>query len=176
MGSLTAYSSVDKPSRTAAIALSMATLRARLRAVTTLRRLRMCGVVKCRSVMGVWVRGGEGKRVATAAGILVCGSVHVCPVCARRIRTRRMVQLSAALRGGLEACPSHAWRMLSVTFRHYAGMRLKWLRDCLMRAWRRCRQNGYVQRIFKNRVEASARAFEVTHSFENGWHPHLHIA
>lgn len=126
--------------------------------------------------MGVWVQGVEGKRSASAVGILTCGSVHICPVCARRIRTRRMVQLSKALRGGLEACPRAAWNMISVTARHHRGMRLSWFRDVVMRGWRRCRQMGSVQRIFKNRVQASARAFEVTFSFENGWHPHLHIA
>jgi hypothetical protein len=66
--------------------------------------------------------------------------------------------------------------MLSVTLRHRMGMPLRWLRDGLMTAWRRSRQHGYVQAIFKKLVSASARAFEVTHSFTNGWHPHLHVA
>jgi hypothetical protein len=87
-----------------------------------------------------------------------------------------MTRVARALAGGLEANKQSYWQMLSVTLRHRNGMPLRWLRDGLMKAWRRCRQHGYVQNIFKRLVKASARAFEVTHSFVNGWHPHLHIA
>ena len=151
-------------------------LRSRLRGLTTLRRLAFCAVLKCKPVLGVWVTGKEGSRKAQASGLMTCNSVHACPVCARKIRARRMKQLEAALVAGLDWFPTHHWVMLSVTMRHHGGMRLRWQRDVIFRAWRRCRQNGSVQRIFKTRVEASARAFEVTHSLAYGWHPHLHVA
>jgi hypothetical protein len=154
----------------------VARLRSRLRDITTQKRLERCAVAKCKAELGVWVSGPAGTRVARAVGVLTCNSVHVCPVCARKVRARRMAQLSRALRGALDALPLKHWRMLSVTIRHHVGMPLRWLRDGLMKAWRRCRQHGYVQAIFKKHVSASARAFEVTHSFTNGWHPHLHVA
>lgn len=43
-----------------------------------------------------------------------------------------------------------------------------------MRAWRRMRQRGSVQRVWKKRVFASVRAVEVKHG-AHGWHPHLHL-
>lgn len=45
----------------------------------------------------------------------------------------------------------------------------------IRKAWRKTRQRGSVQRIWKARVAASVRAVEVTDG-KNGWHPHLHIA
>lgn len=152
-----------------------AVLRSKLRGITTSRRLAYCATLKCKPVLGVWVSGPDGSRKAQASGLMTCNSVHICPVCAHTIRARRMAQLTAALVAGLDWHPSHHWVMLNVTMRHHGGMRLRWQRDVLFRAWRRCRQNGSVQRIFKNRVVASARAFEVTHGYAFGWHPHLHV-
>jgi hypothetical protein len=64
--------------------------------------------------------------------------------------------------------------MLTVTLRHRAGLSLKELLSGLIFAWRKTRQGGAVQRIWTERVSASARAVEVTDG-ENGWHPHLHV-
>ena len=172
----------DNPPRAKALtpadayAVRCSRLRRGLRAISTQQRLRDCAMKKCRAEFGVWVESANGKRKATAKGLLTCNSVHVCPVCARKIRARRTDQLARALRGALDAHPSDHWQMLSVTLRHRAGMALKWLRLGLMAAWRHCRQSGSVQRIFKKHVRATARALEVTHSFANGWHPHLHVA
>lgn len=153
-----------------------AKLRSQLREITTQKRLKKCALCKCSAELGVWVSGPIEARVAKAVGLLTCNSVHVCPVCARKLRVRAMKRVSRALAGGLEANKQSFWQMLSVTLRHRNGMPLRWLRDGEMKAWRRCRQDGNVQRIFKRLVKASVRAFEVTHSFVNGWHPHLHIA
>jgi hypothetical protein len=64
--------------------------------------------------------------------------------------------------------------MLTVTLRHDAGLPLRALRKLVMSAYRRARQRGTVQRIFKAKVRGTIRAVEVTHG-SNGWHPHLHI-
>jgi hypothetical protein len=64
--------------------------------------------------------------------------------------------------------------MLTVTLRHRAGLSLRDLLRGMMKAWRRVKQGGCVQRIWQARVSASARATEVTYG-ENGWHPHLHV-
>lgn len=168
--------SADAEARAEERARSAGTLRYRLRAVTSSKRLRWCGVKKCADGFGVVVAGHGKGRTAAALGLMTCNSVHVCPVCARKLRTRRMVQLTRALRGGLQEYPKKAWVMLTATVRHHAGMGLRWLRDGLMKAWRRCRQQRAVKNIHARHVVATARAFEVTHSYENGWHPHLHVA
>jgi replication protein len=64
--------------------------------------------------------------------------------------------------------------MVTLTLRHFDGMPLKTLLRALMSAWRRVKQGGSVQRIWKKNVKASIRAVEVTYG-ENGWHPHLHV-
>lgn len=43
------------------------------------------------------------------------------------------------------------------------------------RAWRLTRQGGPIQPIWTRNISASVRAFEVTHSRANGWHPHVHV-
>ena len=64
--------------------------------------------------------------------------------------------------------------MLTVTVRHDAGLPLRALRKLVLGSWRRTRQRGTIQRIFKAKVAGSIRAIEVTRG-ANGWHPHLHI-
>jgi hypothetical protein len=87
-----------------------------------------------------------------------------------------MEQLTRALLGGLETHRKKHWVMVSLTVRHSARMPLSWTKKGLMSAWRKCRSNGTVARIFKKHVGATARAIEVTQSSVNGWHPHIHLA
>lgn len=169
-----AHSHPGKGGEKEALPCAYTRLRARLRRITGKKRLKNCGVLKCRQDFGVRVAGEGDGRTARAVGVMTCNSVHICPVCSRRIRARRMVQLSRALRGGLEAHPQAFWVMLSVTFRHFKGLRLGWLRDCLMRAWRMTRQQRQVRKLFDSHVLASARAIEVTFG-SSGWHPHVHV-
>lgn len=146
-------------------------LRAKLRKVSTNERTRGCGA-RCVSEQGAAI---EVRMLADGAKarwlrLLRCGHVWTCPVCASEIRARRREQVTMAVRTG----KAETWRMLTLTVRHHAGVPLKLLLDGLMRSWRKTRQQGAVQRLWKARVLASIRAVEVTHG-ENGWHPHLHI-
>lgn len=150
-------------------------LRAGLRYITSISRVRRCAVTKCKQEIGVHVSGAEGSRVASPVGIMTCNSVWACPACSLRIRARRMSQLTRALRAGLAAYPRDSWGMITFTVRHRAGMALLDTRRGLMRAYRRWRQSGSVARILKREARASVRAVEITHSFANGWHPHLHV-
>jgi hypothetical protein len=65
--------------------------------------------------------------------------------------------------------------MLSVTIAHHRGERLARLLNGVVKAWRRTRQGGSVQELWKRHVTASVRASEQTWSPKNGWHPHLHV-
>ena len=149
-------------------------LRAGLRAITGLRRLRMCGASACLGEAGVDVCDGSEGRCAVWYGVLTCNSVHSCPTCSGRIRSEKRGRIEGAMRvGGLEHDEAQ-WRMLTVTLRHDGSESLLSLRKGVMRAWRRCRQSGTVQRLWKRHVCASVRSIEVTYG-ENGWHPHLHL-
>lgn len=107
-------------------------------------------------------------------GLMVCGSVWGCPVCAAKVSEKRRLELKAAFdqwqqQGGKIA-------MLTLTFSHKRKDKLK---DILSRftasttkfmtgkAYHNIRQEmGIVGRV---------RAFEVTYG-ANGFHPHVHIA
>lgn len=150
-------------------------LRARLRSVSQDRRTRTCGAICVRE-------GGaaiEVKRTLKGAaarwqGIGRCGHVHTCPVCAAEIRAKRRDQVIRAVSAGMKHKPELSWVMVTFTIRHHYGADLEVLRRGLMTAFRKTRQRGTVQRMWKRMVAATIRAFEVTHG-AHGWHPHVHV-
>jgi hypothetical protein len=147
-------------------------LRARARRITSSRRERGCGILPVHDATEhPWIQVHEerGKRGARWHGLMACGHIWTCPVCSSAKRAKRVELLSAAVRG-LQG----RWQMLTITLRHRPGMSLKTLLHGMMAAWRKARQGGMVQRVWSERVSASARATEITHG-ENGWHPHLHV-
>lgn len=111
----------------------------------------------------------DGVARARWTGILACGHIWTCPVCARNLCAKRAERVSRAIATG-----GGRWQMLTVTLQHHRGMSLHELIGGLMRAWRRTRQGGAIQRLWREKVSASVRAIEVTYG-ENGWHPHLHV-
>lgn len=146
-------------------------LRAGLRCVTESQRERECGVNTCRlEGPGIEVTGRRGAWTKTRwIGVSTCGHIWTCPVCSRKLRAARLARLTHALR-----MSGATWQMVTLTVRHRDGMPLKSLLAGLMKAWRATRQGGAIQRIWSERVSASARATEVTRG-SNGWHPHLHV-
>lgn len=150
-------------------------LRARLRRVPSCpERTRKCGVVR-RTTRAEIVRSRVGNGVSTRwSGMCTCQSIHACPVCADKIRRKRASQIRAAVEQGRLEHPTKRWRMLTVTLRHDVDMPLRALARLVLDGWRKTRQRGTVQRIWKAKVAGTVRAIEVTRG-ENGWHPHLHL-
>lgn len=106
-------------------------------------------------------------------GLMACGSVWVCPICAARISEKRQKEVRKAMimhtaQGGVVG-------MMTLTFAHSRADKLseilKKMYDALdhMR-----RQRAY--RVIAKRLGliGTIRVTEVTYG-ENGWHPHLHI-
>jgi Replication protein len=134
------------------------------------------GVHRCLRSMK-WEAIGVGIQLgvesAFYSGLMVCGLIWICPVCAWRISRGRRAELKKAIdvhlgRGG------SVW-LLTLTFPHYAGedlgvlykkMRIKARRKMLNRpGWKRWAESvGFL---------GSVCAVEVTHG-ENGWHIHTH--
>lgn len=111
-----------------------------------------------------------GERRACWAGILTCGHVWTCPVCSANLRSERAERIALAvefLHG--------RWQMLTLTIAHHRGMQLKETIAGMMKALRRMKQGGAVQRLWGEHVTASVRTLEVMHGDENGWHPHVHL-
>jgi Replication protein len=145
-------------------------LRAKLRSVTESERERRCGVCSVRDAgPGIQATGRPGNWDTKWIGVLTCGHIWTCPPCAAKLRTERLARVLRAVEVG-----GSTWQMLTATVRHRDGMPLRSLHRGLMQAWRRARQGGATQRIWKERVRASVRAVEITHG-ANGWHPHLHV-
>jgi hypothetical protein len=114
--------------------------------------------------------GQPGSWQCRWTGVLTCGHIWTCPVCSVRIRNERCARVLRAFQAA-----GGRWQMISITIAHHRGERLARLLNGLAAAWRRTRQGGLIQRLWKRHVSASVRAYEQTWSPENGWHPHAHI-
>lgn len=120
----------------------------------------------------VGVHHSEG-RPAHWSGVERCGSIWSCPVCSAVIRHGRALEIQEAADRWAGAGGSVL--MVSLTTRHYASDRLAttlelaltgWRRLTALRAWKNLRQRLGVQ--------GYVRSIEVTWSYANGWHPHVH--
>jgi hypothetical protein len=106
------------------------------------------------------------------AGLKVCASVWICPVCAAKITERRRVELSSAVA---------AWRergdisLTTLTLQHNSADRLRDMLNALKHAYKLFRGGKAWQQLLEQwGIVGSIRALEVTHG-ANGWHPHFHI-
>lgn len=105
-------------------------------------------------------------------GLMTCGNVWACPVCAAKVSERRRVDLRAGIDRHIASGGSVA--LLTLTVRHHAHQDAFGLVDSLLHLYRRawsgrktlaCSLEGYTGQV---------RALEVTHG-ANGWHPHVHV-
>lgn len=114
----------------------------------------------------------EKSGEAHYKGLLICGSVWVCPVCAAKISERRRSELVEAVSRWKEE--GGTVYFLTLTAPHHRLDDLK----CLLRRFSKARG------LFKNRkaykkwalsigLKGSVRALEVTDG-GNGWHVHTH--
>lgn len=149
-------------------------LRHALRRLST-KRVAACGHKRIAREVEVARRtatreSGETYQHAYYRGLLRCGSVWECPVCAMQIRAERGDELKRAV---------HAWgsgnvAMLSLTVRHGLGNDLRATRQGLADAFRRLiRGKPWTSFRAKYGIEFHVRAVEVTYG-SHGWHPHLH--
>jgi len=147
-------------------------LRASTRWLSSSKRERGCGFFCVEHVdqePAIVIKRERGVISARWHGLMTCGHIWTCPVCSQNLRAKRAELLAAGVRG-----LGGRWVMVTITLRHREGMALKELLRGMMKAWRRARQGGRIQRVWTERVTASARATEITYG-ENGWHPHLHV-
>jgi hypothetical protein len=110
----------------------------------------------------------EGKR-AYYDGLMVCGMIWVCAVCAARITEERRQELTRAL-GIVEYSPY----LVTYTLRHNRKDALAPMLDGMLEALRKMK-SGKAWQWLKDEYSwlGSIRALEVTHG-DNGWHPHMH--
>lgn len=124
------------------------------------------------------VAGGDGwvrimhnseRNTAHYSGLVVCGLLWACPVCAAKISEGRRVELAAAIK----ASGYHAV-LVTYTLRHNVSDRLKSLLDDTLEAYRKLKSGRRWQGVKASyQWVGSVRSLEVTHG-GHGWHPHIH--
>lgn len=113
-------------------------------------------------------------KSAHYGGLMVCGSVWHCPVCAAKITEKRRLELAQALENA--KAQQLTPLMLTVTFRHNRGMPLAESLAVITSAWRKLRSGRAWQALAQRfGLGANVAALEVTFGRANGWHPHKHV-
>ena len=121
---------------------------------------------------------GHTHNKAFYQGLLACGRVWTCPVCAAKIAERRRQELKEAIDAASNMM-LHV-HFVTLTVPHGVGDDIKILNDRLSKALNRLSQGKYsVKGQLKaispeSEILGYIRAFEVTHG-ENGFHPHYHL-
>lgn len=147
-------------------------LRGVLQARSVLKRPCICGRRRINSDEPVQVKLSE-DGVAHFAGLMLCGSIWVCPVCAPRIREVRASEIEAGL--ARHFAMGGGAGFLTVTMPHDFGDALAALMGTLSDAWRSMLgSKGWRQDRARFGIVGTIRATEVTVG-PAGWHPHLHV-
>ena len=132
-----------------------------------------------RTVGCTWIRVDDLALVKPAQrdsyhykGLMTCGSVHTCPICASKIQERRRQEVASAIayatRNGNESV------MASYTFPHRVDQPLSLLLRLQSQAIKLLRESGTYKRLMAEVGNIGRiRSLEVTHG-QNGWHPHTH--
>lgn len=133
-------------------------------------RQQKCG--RCRRQSDVLVMTRDDG--AHFSGLVVCGSVHCCPVCAAVIQCRRRKQLEDAERNAHER--GYGYAHVTITARHTAQTDPKALYEAISAAWSHARSGAPWQR-WKARIGflGTIRATDATVG-ANGLHVHFHVA
>jgi Replication protein len=119
------------------------------------------------------VSGTEEERTAGYAGLVTCGSVWACPVCAAKIAARRAAELSAVMRTVLAQGGSAS--LVTLTMRHRVGQRLTDCWEALSAAWRGVISGKqWLADQELGGLLGWVRVVEATHG-RNGWHLHVHV-
>lgn len=106
-------------------------------------------------------------------GLMVCGSVWVCPVCAAKISERRRSELRHAF--DAHRADGGFCTMITLTFSHGRSDQLEDSLKALSEAAQKFRSGKAYDGLRKEiGLIGSVRALEITYG-ENGWHPHIHI-
>ena len=130
-------------------------------------RLVGCGRTRVSPTVQIWLEPG---RRAAFSGVLHCGLLWACPVCAQKLVAHRANDLQK----GLETWGGDKVAMLTLTVRHDRADSLE-VTKRLTDAWGRLiTGKAWQESKSKFGIAGYVRALEITHG-KNGWHPHLHV-
>jgi len=115
----------------------------------------------------------NGKHGAFVGGVVTCGSVWSCAVCAAKVAEAKRKDVAAAIEahqgaGGLVY-------MAAYTIPHGRLQSAKELRNVVAGTWGKVQAGAPWKRAMgKAGIIGMVRAMEVTYG-DHGWHPHLHV-
>ncbi len=135
-------------------------------------RVVRCGVGVVDQKKGVEIYRALQHKRAHFGGIVQCGSVWHCPVCARKIAVRRRAELVVATNRMNES--GGVCGLLTCTVPHAASDSCAHVLERLQRLFDRLNA-GKSAKLFRERfgIVGQIRALEFTKGL-NGWHPHVH--
>ena len=111
-------------------------------------------------------------KAAHYSGLVTCGSVWACPVCASRIQERRRPEVQKAIDWAKER--GYQVVMVTFTFPHKSWQTLEELLTRQADAFKLLRKGRPWDTMKADRgFKGLIRSLEVTHG-ANGWHPHTH--
>src|SRR5436190_1137866 len=106
--------------------------------------------------------------------LLVCASVWVCPVCSSRIAEKRRDELARLIKKHIKAGGSCYMVTYTIAHSRYDDLlqllkKFRKARSKMTGSYRWCKK---LKPMFG--IVGSVSVLEVTWSYENGWHPHVH--
>lgn len=129
-------------------------------------------VTACMQRIGRQVEILQGDHGAYYRGVMACGSVWLCPVCASKISEARRQELQQALSNNTGLIPV----MITATLQHDKTDRLFSLMAVLNEAMRKMKAGRWWKSLVRDHgVVAHVTSLEITYSQANGWHPHKHM-
>lgn len=173
----TAFHPVTEPVRQRVLRQDSRARKMRLRQdlgrITPHKSFRSCGHRAC-SASGVGVRLSETKegRRAGFAGLVTCGSVWLCPVCAAKIAARRADELGTVM--GTAHARGYQLALVTLTVRHRRTDSLRAVWGAVSAGWNRVTAGkAWLSDKRRWNIGGWVRAVEVTHG-KHGWHVHIH--
>lgn len=116
-------------------------------------------------------RADNGR--AHYSGLVTCGSVWHCPVCAAKISEGRRVEIADLVKKHQAAGGSVY--MATLTAPHSAFDQVGATKKMVAKAWQKVQASASWKRAKAAAgFVGSVRSLEVTHG-ANGWHPHIHL-
>ena len=142
-------------------------------------RVSKCMVLRApvpgQGLASIEVHKGRTHGKAFYHGLMACGSVWTCPICAAKIAERRRVELQQAL----DAAKAKGWgiHFVTLTVPHGIGDDLHEILGKLSTALKKLSGNAPFKKAKAQtglQIYGYIRAQEVTYG-ANGWHPHYHL-
>ncbi len=121
---------------------------------------------------GVQVFRSREHGSAHYGNLVVCARHWVCPVCAVKIASRRVVEVERAVSAVQHFGGSAGF--LTLTFPHYFGQAVGPMLERFLRSVRALKAHRRYKELMGDLgAFGEIRSLEVTHG-KNGWHPHTH--